>query len=174
MTASDDDRISFSNKRLVFLLDCNVTPLSTSLTSQCLVVEKKEIDVPLLRSALNPFQVHFFLIPNIFELNDKRYEVKWLSYLRELNLSDYDCVIADSGAAEAMLRYCEAHPLSGSLILLDPPDVYTAAERHGRDFHNNLISTNCHGGIKKIRTAEFNLTMECVKQYLESRLSKLQ
>lgn len=95
-------------------------------------------------------------IPNIYEFNDKRYEVQCLNYLRNLNLLKYDMLIADSGSCEAILRYLESEQLK-CVILIDSPDIYTAGERHGRDFRYSLISSNCIGSISLIATTETKL-----------------
>lgn len=71
-------------------------------------------------------------------------------------------IIADSGSAEAILRYLEtplASTTQGKLdnasqhilqrlqsirfVLIDPPDIYTAGERHGRDFRFSSINQHC-------------------------------
>eukprot|EP01036_Dinobryon_divergens_P028984 gene28984-38025_t len=87
-------------------------------------------------------------LPNIHELNDKRYEIRCLNYIRDLRLGEYDVIVADSSSCEAILRYCETESLHTAstiklLILIDSPDIYTAGERHGRQFHGSLVAKNC-------------------------------
>lgn len=93
-------------------------------------------------------------LPNVQLLNDKRYEIKWLEYIHSLNVSSYDVIVADKVSAEAMLRYAEgmnktkdasaaSAPFINSLVLIDCPDIYTAGERHGREFRTSCISRHC-------------------------------
>ena len=87
-------------------------------------------------------------LPNIHELNDKRYEIRCLNYIRDLYLSQYDVIVADASSCEAILRYCETESLlsvttTKLLVLIDSPDIYTAGERHGRQFRGSLIAEHC-------------------------------
>lgn len=87
-------------------------------------------------------------MPDPFALMSKRYEVSWLTYMRGLNLSSFDMVIAHGTSAEALLRLLESdHPVP-SCVLIDASDIYTAGERHGRRFHFAAIRNNCpHIGL---------------------------
>ena len=107
-------------------------------------------------------------LPNIYELNDKRYEIQCLDYIRNLKLYQYDILIADGGSCEALLRYSESEKLK-SIVLIDSPEIYTAGERHGRDFHHSSISLNCEGFITFIATSKSNLIES---QYLHNRFPK--
>ena len=58
---------------------------------------------------ISNFNFNVATLPNIYELNDKRYEINWLNYLKLQLLNDSDCVIAfDTGSSEAVLRYLES------------------------------------------------------------------
>ena len=81
-------------------------------------------------------------MPDIYELNTKRYEQKWMNYMRTLDLNSYDVVVAHGSSAEALLRYLESEKIKRG-ILIDCSDIYTAGERHGRTFRFSLISDNC-------------------------------
>lgn len=95
--------------------------------------------------------MNFLDMPNVYESNTKRYEIEWLNYMRDqLDLSSYDVVIGHGSSAEAMLRYMEQgeytreghrtgfKPLKAA-VALDAIDIYTAGERHGRQFHYGKI-----------------------------------
>lgn len=89
--------------------------------------------------------MNFLDMPNVFESNTKRYEVDWLTYMREnLDLSSYDVVVGHGSSAEAILRYMEQphYKALRSVIVLDANDIYTAGERHGRKYHYNKIKRN--------------------------------
>ena len=99
--------------------------------------------------------MNFLDMPNIYESNTKRYEIEWLRYMRDqLDLSSYDVVIGHGSSAEAMLRYMEQgeytregcrtgfKPLKAA-VALDAIDIYTAGERHGRQFHYGKIRRMC-------------------------------
>ena len=66
-----------------------------------------------------------------------------------MRLGEYDVIVADASSCEAILRFCETESLyiastTKLLILIDSPDdIYTAGERHGRQFHGSLIAKNC-------------------------------
>ena len=82
---------------------------------------------------------------NIHELNDKRYDVSITYAICDLVNT---VIVADASSCEAILRYCETESLHTAsttklLILIDSPDIYTAGERHGRQFHGSLIAKNC-------------------------------
>jgi len=106
------------------------------------------------------YKVTWTSLPNVQLLNDKRYEIKWLEYIHGLNVSSYDVIIADRISAEAMLRYAEgtnkmkmSESFIGSLVLIDCPDIYTAGERHGREFRTSCISRHC-ASVNLIATNE--------------------
>jgi len=81
-------------------------------------------------------------MPNIQDFNTKRYEKIWLDYMKSLNLSQYDIIIAHGTSAEATLRYLESDSLQSvnKIILVDCTDLYTAGERHGRSFRYYYIA----------------------------------
>ena len=81
-------------------------------------------------------------MPNIYDLNTKRYEQKWMNYMRTLDLNSYDIVLAHGSSSEALLRYLESEKVK-KCILLDCSDTYTAGERHGRSYRYSLIIDNC-------------------------------
>ena len=89
--------------------------------------------------------MNFLDMPNVFESNTKRYEIEWLTYMKEkLDLSSYDVVVGHGSSAEALLRYMEQQhykPLQ-SVVVLDASDIYTAGERHGRKYHHGKIKRN--------------------------------
>lgn len=58
-------------------------------------------------------------LPNIYAMNDKRYEIRWLNYMRDMNLSQWDVIIADAGSAEALLRYLETPTASQNGVAID-------------------------------------------------------
>jgi len=98
------------------------------------------------------FSVEMLSMPDVFELNTKRYEQSWLGYMRDsLSLSDFDCVVGHGTSAEALLRFLESSPVRPSsssspppssssslcttmpsVVLIDTNSIYTAGERHGR------------------------------------------
>ncbi len=88
-------------------------------------------------------------MPNVYELNTKRYEVQWLKYMESLNLQSYHTIISHGSSSEALMRYLESFNLAASpskvkrIIFIDAPDIYTAGERHGRRFLFNRITNNC-------------------------------
>ena len=81
-------------------------------------------------------------IPNVHEMNDKRYEIRCLNYIRDLKLEKFDVIVAESASCEGILRYCESENLQ-AIVLVDTTDLYTAGERHGRQFRASLIAKNC-------------------------------
>lgn len=100
------------------------------------------------------YKVSWTSLPNVQLLNDKRYEIKWLEYIHSLNVSSYDVIVADKVSAEAILRYAEgtnktkdisavSAQFINALVLIDCPDIYTAGERHGREFRTSCISRHC-------------------------------
>ena len=108
----------------------------------CSVLESRRFFYPRLISSV-PSISAFLDMPDINEANTKRYESAWLRYMRSLDLGSYSCLIAHGTSAEALLRYLESDVLVGGCILIDPTDLYTAGERHGRRFHHSLIASNC-------------------------------
>ena len=82
-------------------------------------------------------------MPDIYAFNTKRYESEWMTYMRNSQppLASYDVIIAQGTSAEAMLRYAESDRVK-NLILIDASHIYTAGERHGRDYHYSLIKNN--------------------------------
>ena len=107
----------------------------------CSVMETRRYFYPRLASSV-PSISAFLDMPDVYEANTKRFEMQWVRYMRSLHLSSYDCVVAHGSSAEALLRYLESDALAGC-ILIDPTDLYTAGERHGRRFHYSLIASNC-------------------------------
>lgn len=115
-------------------------------------------------------------LPNIYDLNDKRFEKRWLDYMKsELLLSDinkevptsfsttFDILLStDTGSSEALLRFSESHSLH-HIILTDAFDLYTSGERHGRDFRVSKISEN-------VQSVSFLITSSThMKSYLKLR-----
>ena len=100
------------------------------------------------------FRSNFKIIsmPDIYVQNTKRYEQKWMEYMRTLDLDSYDIVIAHGSSSEALLRYMESKKIQKS-VLIDCSDIYTAGERHGRAYRFSLIDENCKK-ISLICTAE--------------------
>jgi len=81
-------------------------------------------------------------MPDIHEFNTKRYEVQWMSYMRnELQLAERDLVIAHGTSADALLRYLESDKVR-SALLIDGSHIYTAGERHGRAYRYELMKRN--------------------------------
>ena len=100
-------------------------------------------------------------MPNVYTYNTKRYEVLWLTFMREqLNLSTAKLVVAHGSSAEALLRYLESDPLM-CCILVDCSDIYTAGERHGRDYRFSKIMINCKN-ITLVSTSPKSQE-ECIK-----------
>lgn len=81
-------------------------------------------------------------MPYVYEMNTKRYETKWMEYMRGLKLSAYDVVVGHLSSAEALLRYLESETVDVCL-LIDGSDIYTAGERHGRAYRYSLIRDHC-------------------------------
>jgi len=108
----------------------------------CSVMESRRSFYPRLASSM-PSISAFLDMPDVYEANTKRFEMQWVRYMRSLDLSSYDCVVAHGSSAEALLRFLESDALVGGCILIDPTDLYTAGERHGRRFHYSLIASNC-------------------------------
>ena len=117
--ATEHDQGSSLTSRL-----SSMDPTSTILSSSC-------------KSAFS-----ILPMPDIYELNTKRYEQKWINYMRTLDLNSYDVVVAHGSSAEALLRYLESEKIKRS-ILIDCSDTYTAGERHGRAYRFSLIIDNC-------------------------------
>lgn len=88
-------------------------------------------------------------MPNVYELNTKRYEVQWLKYMESLNLQDYNTIISHGSSSEALMRYLESYNITANpshtrrVVFVDATDIYTAGERHGRRFLLNRIVDNC-------------------------------
>jgi hypothetical protein len=82
-------------------------------------------------------------MPYVYEMNTKRFETKWMEYMRGLDLGGgYDVVVAHSSSAEALLRYLESETVA-VCVLIDGSDIYTAGERHGRAYRYSLIRDHC-------------------------------
>ena len=65
-----------------------------------------------------------------------------MTYMRQnLRLDERDLVIAHGSSADAMLRYIESDTLK-KLLLIDGSHIYTAGERHGREYRYELIKNN--------------------------------
>jgi hypothetical protein len=103
-----------------------------------LLFSKSEVKAHEFQNRINITAIE---MPNIYDFNTKRYESLWMNYMRELPWNDYETVIAHGSSAEAVLRYLENEAIE-TVILLDPPDIYTAGERHGRDFLYSRILSN--------------------------------
>ncbi len=88
-------------------------------------------------------------MPNVYELNTKRYEIQWLKYMESLNLQDYSTIISHGSSSEVLMRYLESYNITTNLsnkkriVFIDATDIYTAGERHGRRFLFNRIVNNC-------------------------------
>jgi hypothetical protein len=108
------------------------------------------------------FSIDFLSMPDVFELNTKRYEQSWLKYMREsLHLERYDCIVAHGTSSEAMMRFLESGPVPTTttlpnrsdvkpVVLIDCNCIYTAGERHGRGFLFSRIIAN-HPSPNRIR-----------------------
>ena len=95
--------------------------------------EKVRVSIPNAR---------IIVCPNIYELNDKRFEKRWLEYLVQHKSSSFETIISlDTGSSEAILRYAESNKLN-NIVLINPFDLYTSGERHGRDYRYSLIIKN--------------------------------
>jgi hypothetical protein len=82
-------------------------------------------------------------MPDITELNTKRYEQTWMNYMRDLNLNaKYDVIIGHGTSADALIRYLESERLPKA-VFIDCADIYTAGERHGRAYLYPRIRDNC-------------------------------
>ena len=91
----------------------------------------------------NASKINFIDMPDITELNTKRYEQIWMNYMRGLNLSaEYDVVIGHGTSADALIRYLESEKLPKA-VFIDCADIYTAGERHGRSYLYSRIRDNC-------------------------------
>ena len=92
-----------------------------------------------------PMSFDILPMPYVYELNTKRYEVRWMAYMRTLQLSQYDLIIGHKSSAEALLRYLESEQdlQHSNIMLIDGSDIYTAGERHGRAYRYSLIQQNC-------------------------------
>ena len=125
-------------------------------TFQCLFLPdvgmknvNREFYASLLSTCTNEFIAHDIQItaldmPDIYAYNTKRYEAKWMAYLRGVNnpsLFEYDLIIAHGTSADALLRFMETDRLKG-VVLIDGSHIYTAGERHGRGYHYELMKTN--------------------------------
>lgn len=109
-------------------------------------------------------------VPHVYEMNDKRYEKKWLDYMNDFPLSYFNHVVTlDSGGSEAILRYLESYQLS-HVTLVDAFDIYTAGERHGRDFRFSRILQNIDS-IKFIATTE--IAEKSIRKFHEELKSKI-
>lgn len=121
--------------------------------------------------ANSEYCVSLIKMPNIHDFNTKRYEKLWMDHMRGQNLSSYDAIIAHGSNAEAILRYLESESLSSAqvLVLIDPTDLYTAGERHGRDFHYHYIANNAPRKVIVVPVSDI-LTKEsfCVVSELKS------
>jgi len=73
-------------------------------------------------------------MPNVYELNTKRYEVQWLRYMESLNLQNHDIIISHGSSSEALMRYLESFNITSSpsgkkqIIFIDATDIYTAGK----------------------------------------------
>lgn len=122
---------AIGSKDVIFLPDVGV--------DECRRFFYSDISQLLLPQSMN---MTFKDMPNIYELNTKRYEVQWINYMRhELALNQYDLIIAHGTSADAMLRYVESNHVS-KLLLVDGSNLYTAGERHGRAYHYELMKRN--------------------------------
>ena len=88
-------------------------------------------------------KINFIDMPDITELNTKRYEQTWMNYMRDLNLNaKYDVIIGHGTSADALIRYLESERLPKA-VFIDCADIYTAGERHGRAYLYPRILDNC-------------------------------
>jgi len=79
---------------------------------------------------------------NVYEFNTKRYEVQWIRELRdELKNFEQQVVLGHGSSAEALLRYLETDKVK-TAIIVDGTDLYTAGERHGREYHYSKMKSN--------------------------------
>ena len=124
---------------VIFLPDCSISEQGRSFYAR-LITEQ----TPLLSIDMRD-------MPNVHELNTKRYEVQWLTYMRQLGLSSNSSsssarrvLLAHGTSSEAVLRYLETDSLLpfSAVVLIDAPDIYTAGERHGRAFLYSRITAN--------------------------------
>ena len=112
-------------------------------------VGMKEVDKGFYRSLIEEatssekIKVSVLDMPDIHAFNTKRYEIEWMTYMRNSQppLSSFDIIIAHGTSADAMLRYIESDRIQ-NLLLIDGSHIYTAGERHGRDYHYSLIKKN--------------------------------
>ena len=122
-------------KRVIFLPD-------VSFNENCRYFYKDLIKNP-------KFYATVLDMPNVYELNTKRYEVQWLKYMESLNLQDYNTIISHGSSSEALMRYLESYNITANfsnkkrIVFIDATDIYTAGERHGRRFLFNRIVNNC-------------------------------
>lgn len=144
----DSSNISNSRGNLVgFLPDCSGFEPLLSLNKQLF-----KVDIDILE------------MPNIQDFNTKRYEKIWLDHMRSLNLSFFDIIICHGTSSEAMLRYLETNSISSKrIILINPTDLYTAGERHGRSFHYSYIEKNSNSMV--IICTKESLMVECDRLY---------
>jgi len=107
----------------------------------CWLKDILEKESNLSVSILNEF-------PNPYESNSKRWERIWMEFLHQ-NLikfksnSDSVILIGHGSGADAVLRYLEEHSVDGAVIIC-ASDEYHAGERHGREYHRDLILSNCN------------------------------
>jgi len=90
----------------------------------------------------NNSTINFIDMPDITELNTKRYEQQWMNYMRNLNLSNYDIVIGHGTSGDALIRYLESETIKFA-VFIDAADIYTAGERHGRSYLYTRIRGHC-------------------------------
>lgn len=113
---------------------------------------------------INKTSLSIIPLPNIYELNDKRFEKRWLDYMQaellhpianeehgmfksQVDQNKFDILVAsDTASSEALLRFSETNAVR-YVMLTDPFDLYTSGERHGRDFrvsrmHENAIAVS--------------------------------
>ena len=116
---------------IVFLPDMRVQNEDTHFFYQDLVLQ-------LNATILN--------MPDVHEYNTKRFEVQGMSYMRNLlNSTTNDVIIAHGSSADALLRYIESDKVELAIVI-DGSQIYTAGERHGRDYRWELIKQN----VKKV------------------------
>lgn len=134
--------------RCCFVPDCSANLLKGYIVNILQMIGRDSFLIDLNYLGTKSLNWSILSLPNIHELNDKRYEIRCLNYIRDLRLGEYDIIVADASSCEAILRYCETESLHTAsttklLVLMDSPDIYTAGERHGRQFRGSLISKNC-------------------------------
>ena len=148
----------------LFITDCSVNAFDPDVQA---MMDDRLDSISVINSkdgVARNYKMTWTSLPNIQSLNDKRYEIKWLEYIHFLNVSSYDVIVADKISAEAMLRYAEgtnktkvisaaSAQFINSLVLIDCPDIYTAGERHGRQFRTSCISRHC-ASVSLIATNE--------------------